>query len=832
MVTKKSTKIYNRILTAMLTITALMVGQTIWAQNPTTGTCGAAGNESNVTWTVTDTDDDNTYETLTISGTGAMADYDDSGSNNQPWKDYLNYIKDVVISDKITHIGNYAFYNCSKLESIIIPNNVTSIGAHAFENSALQKVYCLNTTAPVLGSNAFDNCTSLSAIIVPAAKDYSSWSSYSDKLKPGYTVTCKNGVTATSDGPLVQLNEKVTLVYSKGVSSGYTLIYSVKKSSEGSDITANVLSGTTLTMPDDNVTVNANTYKTVYITHWQAGPYHDGSAADKPYVITTSAGLDLLASEVNSSTNFSGQFFVLGDDISYGASGSSNYTAIGTQGKPFAGTFDGKGKAICGILIYNTTDITYQGLFGYINGGTVKNVTVANSQIGGNNYVAGIVGYCDSGTISNCFVYNTTVLLASGENCGNNCGIIVGNNKGTLTDNYYRECTLQKGGTDYTTNIGYYDDTNNRNILTDKEGAAEPVYTLTADLGVSVIGKATITYDSKGFYPHYAPATIKIKDNFESSMSSDNNLIYYIVKNESGTPDISGYGLADGWTFPMPAADMVAKIEFLDKQALALFDDDSTRPTGKKNLNYISQGGSNKTVILQDRTLYKDGAWNTLCLPFYVVDGDDTDALSFTGTPLEGATVMELDTEGTYDTNKKTGFDNASGTLYLYFKAATNIEAGKPYIVKWPTTGDPIQNPMFTGVTIDNTMHNIASDDGKVTFKGTYSPVKFTEENKSILFLGYDSEDTEHHSKLYYPQAGATIGACRAYFELNGITVGDPSAGVKAFVLSFGEDDATGINSPTPSLSEGEVAIYNLAGQRISKMLKGINILNGKKILK
>ena len=138
MVTKKSTKIYNRILTAMLTITALMVGQTIWAQNPTTGTCGAAGNESNVTWTVTDTDDDNTYETLTISGTGAMADYDDSGSNNQPWKDYLNYIKDVVISDEITHIGNYAFYNCSKLESIIIPNNVTSIGAHAFENSALQ----------------------------------------------------------------------------------------------------------------------------------------------------------------------------------------------------------------------------------------------------------------------------------------------------------------------------------------------------------------------------------------------------------------------------------------------------------------------------------------------------------------------------------------------------------------------------------------------------------------------------------------------------------------------------------------------------------------------
>jgi len=56
-------------------------------------------------------------------------------------------------------------------------------------------------------------------------------------------------------------------------------------------------------------------------------------------------------------------------------------------------------------------------------------------------------------------------------------------------------------------------------------------------------------------------------------------------------------------------------------------------------------------------------------------------------------------------------------------------------------------------------------------------------------------------------------------------------AGVKAFFFEF-DDDATGINSLTPALSEGEGAIYNLAGQRISKMQKGINIVNGKKILK
>ena len=55
-------------------------------------------------------------------------------------------------------------------------------------------------------------------------------------------------------------------------------------------------------------------------------------------------------------------------------------------------------------------------------------------------------------------------------------------------------------------------------------------------------------------------------------------------------------------------------------------------------------------------------------------------------------------------------------------------------------------------------------------------------------------------------------------------------AGVKSFVLDF-EDDADGIKTLSDSPLKGE-NIYNLAGQRLSKMQKGINIVNGKKILK
>ena len=53
---------------------------------------------------------------------------------------------------------------------------------------------------------------------------------------------------------------------------------------------------------------------------------------------------------------------------------------------------------------------------------------------------------------------------------------------------------------------------------------------------------------------------------------------------------------------------------------------------------------------------------------------------------------------------------------------------------------------------------------------------------------------------------------------------------VKSFVINL-EDDPTGI-SLTPALSSREEEIYNLAGQRLSRMQKGINIVNGKKILK
>jgi len=121
----------------------------------------------------------------------------------------------------------------------------------------------------------------------------------------------------------------------------------------------------------------------------------------------------------------------------------------------------------------------------------------------------------------------------------------------------------------------------------------------------------------------------------------------------------------------------------------AVFEFDGTDITlddAEDNSTMIA-GCNNKlvNVTLQGRTLTTDGCWNALCLPF--------DLPSLTGTPLEGFTLMEMDTaDGTYP--HTTGFDD--GTLYLNFKPATAIEAGKPYLAKKLDTTQDTSTPTYT----------------------------------------------------------------------------------------------------------------------------------------
>ena len=105
-----------------------------------TGNCGAAENEDSVTWNFSN-------GTLTITGTGPMADYDLAG--DVPWADYKESITSVVIGEDVTSIGDRAFMGCTKLQSVEIPDSVTRYGTNCFHKcKALKELY--------IGANVMD----------------------------------------------------------------------------------------------------------------------------------------------------------------------------------------------------------------------------------------------------------------------------------------------------------------------------------------------------------------------------------------------------------------------------------------------------------------------------------------------------------------------------------------------------------------------------------------------------------------------------------------------------------------------------------------------------
>jgi len=143
---------------AALMIASLLPATALAADIVDSGTCGAEGDGSNLTWTL---DSDGV---LTISGTGAMKEYD---PYKAPWYGSSSRVKSAVIAEGVTSIGGKAFLDCTSLTSVTIPDSVTSIGKQAF-------MYCTSLTGVTIpdsvtsiGSSAFSYCKSLTSVTIP-----------------------------------------------------------------------------------------------------------------------------------------------------------------------------------------------------------------------------------------------------------------------------------------------------------------------------------------------------------------------------------------------------------------------------------------------------------------------------------------------------------------------------------------------------------------------------------------------------------------------------------------------------------------------------------------
>ena len=211
------------------------------------------------------------------------------------------------------------------------------------------------------------------------------------------------------------------------------------------------------------------------------------------------------------------------------------------------------------------------------------------------------------------------------------------------------------------------------------------------------------------------------------------------------------------------------------------------------------EAAENVNVTLK-RTFYKDGEWNTLCLPFAVADAK---------TAFDGAELREVDTKNSHDNT-------------IVFKEATAIEAGKPYLIKWANTSTEAVDfeKKFEGVTLVAAATPVEVNNGGISFNGFYKMTEARKLGASVAAIGAGN-------KLFKVTSGEMKGF-RAAFVLNPAT---PAAGINVVI----DGTTTGIEDLVVDGVKANGRVYNLNGQYVGNSLNGLQpgiyIQNGKKVV-
>ena len=334
----------------------------------------------------------------------------------------------------------------------------------------------------------------------------------------------------------------VTLSYSGAIGENQITVFSLN----GTELEDNIF-----TMPADDATVSVN-----LVTIWGIDGGADGTA-QKPYIIRHNSELDLLAQRVNDATGdsyaasgYENKYFVLANDITYNYAGlgatESNYTAIGANSSSFVGTFDGQGHTISGIRIYHPNDDNL-GLFGHVYNGTVKNVTLSDARIIGNQSVGGIVGWNNHGTIEDCLVIGVTLPNDFQK------GFIAGLNEGTLSHNYYSGCTIGSTLTDSGIGVGWEIHYQSTHDVTANDGAVPATILSETQASMPALNESDKVVFRRSFTQDVA-STVCLPFSIDATQAAAAGKFYTFVGVDKTTDP-------DNWEVIMQEADPSNKVE-------------------------------------------------------------------------------------------------------------------------------------------------------------------------------------------------------------------------------------------------------------------------------
>ena len=230
---------------AVLMIASLLPATALAAGIVDSGTCGAEGDGSNLTWTL---DSDGV---LTISGSGDMYDY---GLSDAPWYGSRSRVKSAVIAEGVTSIGSSAFDGCKSLASVTIPDSVTSIGDGAFASctsltgiwvaegnshyssdasgvlfnkdkttlvqcpGAFSGSYAIPDSVTSIGEQAFMGCTSLTSVTIPDSVTSIGGAAFLDCTSLT-SVTIPDSVTSIGEYAFAKCRSLTSVTIPNGVTS-------------------------------------------------------------------------------------------------------------------------------------------------------------------------------------------------------------------------------------------------------------------------------------------------------------------------------------------------------------------------------------------------------------------------------------------------------------------------------------------------------------------------------------------------------------------------------------------------------------------------------------
>ena len=517
---------------------------------------------------------------------------------------------------------------------------------------------------------------------------------------------------------------------------------------------------------------------------------------DAPFIVSSTDDWNEFASYVNGGYAFSGNFVKLGANISVS-------TMAGTSdANSFQGTFDGDGHKL--TVSYNTSSES-TAPFRFARNAVIKNLHVDGTIATSAKFAGGIVGK-SSGTLTIMGCRSSVSISSSVSGDGTHGGIvarIAGGGNTIIIDGCVFDGSFAT--TASTNNCGGFIGWPVTDTPTITNSLMKP----------SSVGAGMLSNTFTRVYSTNEPTITNCYYVATTNLPTNQGLGYSFASAPANIGTAGEVYTTSGIT-PYTSGLLYDGRYYMTPKAISLADTEAN--------DVASINGYVANVTLTGRTLYKDGKWNTLCLPFNLV---------LAGSPLAGATARPL-----------TSASISGSTLNLSFgTAVTTLVAGTPYIIKWEKASGydeaseetrDLKAPAFSGVTISSDLHPYDNGeekgDDRVRFLGTYESKTFGTTDNTILLMGAANT-------LYYPQSGAGIGAQRAYFKIG--EDGTQARQLTAFSIDFGdgENNATGIVEADSSFftlhSSFKETWYDIQGRRIEgkPTQHGVYINNGRKVV-